>query len=213
MVSTLFAVGKVTSPPEAHLIRWTMSAPKPEELQELLRACASADDVFTKTNISTLNKPPLLELAKAAIAIAFDYANSGSASSSRAAAAAATPATEDPAVIAAAGFMYCVEFFADKTPGVDSGWDALHTFIRIPAGAMLAAGAVGDVSPAMAVAAGLVGGTVTAATHTTKAGGRVLINHLNFPASLYKAPGCAGAGQSGTDDNGVFLMSRWKRGC
>ena len=47
---------------------------------------------------------------------------------------------QDPLVILAAGFMYCVEFFADKTPGVDTGWDALHTFIRIPAGAMLAAG-------------------------------------------------------------------------
>jgi hypothetical protein len=54
---------------------------------------------------------------------------------------------QDPLVILAAGFMYCVEFFADKTPGVDTAWDALHTFIRIPAGAMLTAGAVGDVAP------------------------------------------------------------------
>jgi len=90
---------------------------------------------------------------------------------------------QDPLVILAAGFMYCVEFFADKTPGVDTAWDALHTFIRIPAGAMLAAGAVGDVSPAMAVAAGLVGGSVTAATHATKAGGRVLINTSPEPFS------------------------------
>ncbi|MDH3644677.1 MAG: DUF4126 domain-containing protein, partial [Gammaproteobacteria bacterium] len=59
---------------------------------------------------------------------------------------------QDPLVILAAGFMYCVEFMADKTPGVDTGWDALHTFIRIPAGAMLAAGALGDVSPALTVA-------------------------------------------------------------
>ena len=94
---------------------------------------------------------------------------------------------QDPLVIIAAGFMYCVEFFADKTPGVDSGWDALHTFIRIPAGAMLAAGAVGDVSPAVAVAAGLVGGTVTAATHATKAGGRVLINTSPEPFSNWGA--------------------------
>jgi hypothetical protein len=49
-----------------------------------------------------------------------------------------------PLVMTAAGFMYCVEFFADKTPGVDSAWDALHTFIRIPAGAVLAAAAVGE---------------------------------------------------------------------
>jgi len=94
---------------------------------------------------------------------------------------------QDPLVIVAAGFMYCVEFFADKTPGVDSAWDALHTFIRIPAGAMLAAGAVGDVSPAMAVAAGLVGGTVTAATHATKAGSRLLINTSPEPFSNFGA--------------------------
>ena len=89
----------------------------------------------------------------------------------------------DPLVILAAGLMYCVEFFADKVPGVDTGWDALHSFIRIPAGAMLAAGAVGDVSPALAVAAGIVGGSVTAATHATKAGTRVLINTSPEPFS------------------------------
>lgn len=94
---------------------------------------------------------------------------------------------EDPMVIIAAGFMYCVEFFADKTPGLDSGWDAIHTFIRIPAGAMLAAGAVGDVSPALAVAAGLVGGGVTAATHATKAGSRLLINTSPEPFSNWGA--------------------------
>src|SRR3546814_2599376 len=45
---------------------------------------------------------------------------------------------QHPAVLAAAGFMYFIEFFADKTPGVDTGWDTIHTFIRIPAGAVLA---------------------------------------------------------------------------
>ncbi len=94
---------------------------------------------------------------------------------------------EDPLVIIAACFMYCVEFFADKIPGVDSTWDALHTFIRIPAGAMLAAGAVGDVTPALAVAAGLVGGGITAATHATKAGSRVLINTSPEPFSNWFA--------------------------
>lgn len=83
---------------------------------------------------------------------------------------------QDPLVIGAAGFMYCVEFFADKTPGVDSAWDTLHTFIRIPAGAMLAAGAVGDVAPAMHVAAGLVGGGMAMGSHLTKAGTRLLVN-------------------------------------
>lgn len=94
---------------------------------------------------------------------------------------------QDPVVILAAGFMYCVEFMADKTPGVDSGWDAIHTFIRIPAGALLAAGAVGDVAPALAVAAGIVGGGVTAATHATKAGTRVLINTSPEPFSNWGA--------------------------
>lgn len=94
---------------------------------------------------------------------------------------------QDPMVIAAAGIMYAVEFFADKTPGVDTGWDAIHTFIRIPAGAMLAASAVGEVTPALQVAAGLLGGSLTAATHATKAGSRVLINTSPEPVSNWAA--------------------------
>ena len=93
----------------------------------------------------------------------------------------------DPLVLAAAGFMYCVEFFADKTPGVDTGWDGIHTFIRIPAGAILAAGAVGDVSQAAQIAAGLVGGTLAAGSHATKAGSRVLINTSPEPFSNWAA--------------------------
>ena len=81
-----------------------------------------------------------------------------------------------PLVIGAALFMYLVEFFADKIPGVDSAWDGLHTFIRIPAGALLAAGAVGEVDPALSIAAGILGGGIAAASHATKAGGRILIN-------------------------------------
>lgn len=68
---------------------------------------------------------------------------------------------QDPVVMMTTGFMYCVEFFADKVPGVDTGWDILHSFIRIPAGAARASLAIGDVSPAMQTAAFLVGGTVT----------------------------------------------------
>ena len=94
---------------------------------------------------------------------------------------------QDPLVIAAAAFMYCVEFFADKTPGVDTAWDALHTFIRIPAGALLAAGAVGDVNPAVSITAGLLGGTLSAASHATKAGARVLINTSPEPFSNWFA--------------------------
>ena len=82
----------------------------------------------------------------------------------------------NPLVIGAAGLMYVVEFFADKIPGIDSAWDVLHTFVRIPAGALLAAGSVGEVDPAVALAAGLVGGAVAGATHFAKAGTRLLIN-------------------------------------
>ncbi|MCZ6657640.1 MAG: DUF4126 domain-containing protein [Gammaproteobacteria bacterium] len=94
---------------------------------------------------------------------------------------------QDPLVILGAGVMYCAEFMADKTPGVDSAWDAVHTFIRIPAGAVLAAGAVGDVAPALSVAAGLLGGTITAATHATKAGARLMINTSPEPFSNWAA--------------------------
>jgi len=94
---------------------------------------------------------------------------------------------QDPLVIGAAGLMYMVEFFADKIPGVDSGWDAIHSFVRIPAGAMLAAAALGDVDPAMAITAGILGGTLTAATHATKAGSRILINTSPEPVTNWTA--------------------------
>ena len=60
----------------------------------------------------------------------------------------------NPIVLGAAGFMYIVEFFADKIPGFDTGWDTVQTFIRIPAGAALAAGAVGEVNPSIILGAG-----------------------------------------------------------
>ena len=93
----------------------------------------------------------------------------------------------DPMVMGASGLMYCVEFFADKIPGVDSSWDTLHTFIRIPAGAMLAASAVGDVTPAIELSAALLGGTLAAGSHTTKAGSRLLINTSPEPFSNWTA--------------------------
>lgn len=93
----------------------------------------------------------------------------------------------DPMVMAAAGLMYFIEFFADKVPGVDTGWDAIHTFIRIPAGAMLAAGAIGDLNPAVEVAAAIMGGSLAAASHATKAGSRVLINTSPEPFSNWFA--------------------------
>jgi len=93
----------------------------------------------------------------------------------------------EPVVIGAAGLMYLVEFFTDKIPGVDTGWDAVHTFIRIPAGAVLAAGAVGDVDPAIAIAAGIVGGGIAGGSHALKAGSRVLINTLPEPVTNWSA--------------------------
>lgn len=89
----------------------------------------------------------------------------------------------NPLVLTAAGLMYVIEFFADKIPGVDTGWDVLSTFVRIPAGALLAANAVGDVDPAVSLAAGLLGGLVSAGTHASKAGARVLINASPEPFS------------------------------
>jgi len=90
---------------------------------------------------------------------------------------------ESPLVIGAAGLMYVIEFFADKIPGIDSAWDVVHTFIRIPAGALLAAEAMGNVDPAVSIAAGLVGGLVAGSMHVTKAGTRLLINASPEPFS------------------------------
>lgn len=92
-----------------------------------------------------------------------------------------------PMVIMAAGVMYIAEFFADKVPGVDTGWDGFHTFIRIPAGAMLAAGAVGDVNPAVAITAGILGGGLAAGSHAAKSGSRVLINTSPEPFTNWTA--------------------------
>lgn len=92
-----------------------------------------------------------------------------------------------PLVIAASVFMYLVEFVADKVPGVDTTWDTLHTFIRIPAGAVLALGAIGDVEPAIQVAALIIGGSVAATSHSFKAGARVLINTSPEPFSNWTA--------------------------
>lgn len=94
---------------------------------------------------------------------------------------------EHPWVIATAGLMLVMEFLVDKVPDIDSAWDAIHTFIRIPAGALLAAGATGDTLSALTVAAGLLGGTITAGTHFTKAGGRAMINASPEPFSNWTA--------------------------
>ena len=92
-----------------------------------------------------------------------------------------------PLVMLSAGVMYCVEFFADKVPGIDTGWDGLSTFIRIPAGAVLAAGAMGEVGSAAQLAAAIAGGTLAAGSHATKTGTRVLINTSPEPVSNWFA--------------------------
>lgn len=92
-----------------------------------------------------------------------------------------------PAVMVVSGVLFGLEFFADKVPGVDTVWDAVHTFIRIPAGAVLAAAAVASADPGLAVAAGLLGGVVAAGTHLTKAGSRALINTSPEPVSNWLA--------------------------
>jgi hypothetical protein len=92
-----------------------------------------------------------------------------------------------PAVIAVAVAMYFVEFFADKVPYVDSGWDAVHTFIRVPAGALLAARTLGPTNPALEVVAALAGGTVALAAHGTKATTRLAINASPEPFTNWVA--------------------------
>jgi hypothetical protein len=88
-----------------------------------------------------------------------------------------------PVVIGAAGFMTVVEMFADKIPWLDSVWDGLQTFVRIPAGAALAAGVFGDSGAGITLAAALLGGSVTAATHFSKAGARAAANTSPEPLS------------------------------
>ncbi len=92
-----------------------------------------------------------------------------------------------PWVIAVSGLLCITEFLADKIPGVDSLWDAVHTFIRIPGGALLATAAVIDSDPGLALAAGLLGGTIAAGAHFTKAGSRALINLSPEPFSNWAA--------------------------
>ncbi|TRZ65460.1 MAG: DUF4126 domain-containing protein [Rhodocyclaceae bacterium] len=90
---------------------------------------------------------------------------------------------EHPWVLGAAGLMLLVEFLADKVPVIDSLWDSVHTFIRIPAGAALAGMAFGGQGIEWQVAMALLGGTFAAGTHFTKASGRAIINTTPEPFS------------------------------
>ena len=86
-------------------------------------------------------------------------------------------------VLGASGFMLIIEFVADKVPAIDSAWDAVHTFIRIPIGAMLAWGAMGNAAPDVQMAAALLGGTIAGGTHLAKMGTRAVINTSPEPFS------------------------------
>ena len=94
----------------------------------------------------------------------------------------------NPAVLTTAGVIYVVESFANKIPGIDSPRDAAHTFMRIPVGALLAAGAVTEMGESYQVAVALLlGGTVAVGSHATKAGARVVINVSPEPFTNWAA--------------------------
>jgi len=90
---------------------------------------------------------------------------------------------QQPLVLGVAGLMLALEFLADKIPGLDSLWDLVHTVIRIPAGAALAAAVFGGDQAAWATAAGLLGGALAATSHVAKATTRAAINTSPEPFS------------------------------
>jgi hypothetical protein len=90
-----------------------------------------------------------------------------------------------PLVLSIAGALYLIEFVADKIPGFDHVWDAVHSFIRVPAGAVLAAAAFGQVDPEWAIAAGLIGGTLALGSHLGKASTRAAVNLSPEPFSTW----------------------------
>jgi hypothetical protein len=94
---------------------------------------------------------------------------------------------ESPWVLALTGALLIIEFLADKVPGIDSLWDAVQTFIRIPAGALLGAAALGQMDPAWTMMAAILGGTFAAGAHATKAGSRAMINTSPEPFSNWAA--------------------------
>ena len=92
-----------------------------------------------------------------------------------------------PWVLTASGIMLVAEFLADKVPGFDSIWDGVHTFIRIPAGAILAGAAAGPTDPVWVAVAAILGGVIASGTHIAKSGTRALINTSPEPFSNWAA--------------------------
>lgn len=105
-----------------------------------------------------------------------------------------------PVVLTLAGALAVIEFLADKVPYIDSAWDSIQTFIRIPAGALLAMGAINSSDPMIATVSALLGGTMTGMTHATKTGSRAMINTSPEPVSNVAA--------SVAEDT-VFLAGGW----
>lgn len=106
----------------------------------------------------------------------------------------------NPIVISVAGFLTVIEFLADKIPYIDSAWDSIQTFIRIPAGALLAMAAINSSDPLIATLSALLGGSLTSMTHATKAGSRVLINTSPEPVSNVA---------TSFGEDGLFLTGGW----
>jgi hypothetical protein len=106
-----------------------------------------------------------------------------------------------PYVIALSGTLFVIEFFADKFPLVDSVWDSIHTFIRIPSGALLAMGAIDSSDPLIATSVALLGGTLAGGTHLAKSGSRALINTSPEPFSN----GAASLAEEGLLITGLWL--------
>lgn len=106
----------------------------------------------------------------------------------------------NPIVLIVAGVLCVIEFLADKIPYVDSAWDSIQTFIRIPAGALLAMGAINTSDPVIATITALLGGSLAGATHATKAGSRALINTSPEPVSNIAAS---------FSEEGLLLTGGW----
>ncbi|MGV3583245.1 MAG: DUF4126 domain-containing protein [Methylophilus sp.] len=106
----------------------------------------------------------------------------------------------NPIVISVAGVLTVIEFLADKIPYIDSAWDSIQTFIRIPAGALLAMAAINSSDPLIATLSALLGGSLTSMTHATKAGSRMLINTSPEPVSNVA---------TSFGEDGLFLTGGW----
>ena len=105
-------------------------------------------------------------------------------------------------VLIASGIMLLAEFLADKVPGFDTAWDSIHTFIRIPIGAMLAWGAMSDAGADAQMVAAILGGAITGGTHLAKMSTRAAINTSPEPFSNWTAS----FGEEGAVLGGLWLV-------